>query len=280
MCVINVNESSMALEMNFCCKDNTSVDYDNDDGDDDDDDEEYEMHGQALPVLPFDVKAVDEKSVPLTSQEYLQQVIAQRARLPGVVTASVPKLKNGTSDNIANLFREDKQADSEHCPTKEWVQTQVADFSDLRCRIECNRETWEKKYTKKFPSDRNDWFKFMFGENASTENIQNLPYLHIVLAMNNEMIENLIKYTVEWVSERRISVYNAGLWFYALLACIDVPIRAKIMNRLRKFVHTCKELRNVINLSIVGSEKEIMAQNLFICLIGKYFGQHDLADRC
>lgn len=34
------------------------------------------------------------------------------------------------------------------------------------------------------------------------------------------------------------------------------------------------------NLSIVGSEKEIIAQNLFICLIGKYFGQHDLADRC
>lgn len=39
------------------------------------DDEEYDMHGQALPVQPFDVNSVDERSIPLTSQEYLQQVM-------------------------------------------------------------------------------------------------------------------------------------------------------------------------------------------------------------
>ncbi|XP_065212742.1 gem-associated protein 2-like [Planococcus citri] len=254
--------------MNFCSREETS----------DKEDDEYEMHGQALPVLPFDVESVDEGSIPLTSQEYLQQVIAQRTKLPSVVTASVPKLKAGNAQNIAELFKEDELSPSEHCPSKEWIQTQVSDFSDLRFRIECNRETWHKKYPEKFPSDRNDWFEFMFGGSEDSEINQREPYLDIVLAINNEMIENLIKYIVEWVEEKKISVYTAGLWFYALLACIGVPIRAKIMKRLRTFVYTCRELRNSINLSNEGSEKEIMAQNLFICLIGKYFGQHDLSD--
>lgn len=32
------------------------------------------------------------------------------------------------------------------------------------------------------------------------------------------------------------------------------------------------------DLSVSQNEAELTAQNLFICLIGKYFGQRDLAD--
>lgn len=45
---------------------------------DNDSDAEFEMQGQALPVAPFDVNKVDTTVVPLTSQEYLQQVMYVR----------------------------------------------------------------------------------------------------------------------------------------------------------------------------------------------------------
>lgn len=51
------------MEMNFFCRQNEV------------EEEEYEMHGQALPVKPFDINSVDERTLPLTSQEYLQQVM-------------------------------------------------------------------------------------------------------------------------------------------------------------------------------------------------------------
>ena len=38
-------------------------------------DTEFEMQGQALPVAPFDVRKVDTTVIPLTSQEYMQQVM-------------------------------------------------------------------------------------------------------------------------------------------------------------------------------------------------------------
>lgn len=60
------------------------------------------------------------------------------------------------------------------------------------------------------------------------------------------MIEKLIKYTVELVTEKKISVYKAGLWFFTLLACIDVPLRVKITKELRTFAQACRDLRNEI----------------------------------
>lgn len=40
-----------------------------------DEEDDYEMRGVALPVAPFDIDSVDETAIPLTSQDYLQQVM-------------------------------------------------------------------------------------------------------------------------------------------------------------------------------------------------------------
>lgn len=59
-------------------------------------------------------------------------------------------------------------------------------------------------------------------------------------------MENLIKFIIEWVLEDKLAVYQAGMWLFALLACIEVPVCIKLMKKLRLFVLKCREIRQTL----------------------------------
>lgn len=60
------------------------------------------------------------------------------------------------------------------------------------------------------------------------------------------MIELVIKFITEWVIEDKLSVFYAGTWLFALLACIEVPVCIKLMKKLRIFTLKCREIRQNI----------------------------------
>lgn len=100
---------------------------------------------------------------------------AQRSKLPDVVTAVVPKpVKETIRSSVADLFKvssemfcwnvsswlwtdfndavlsnfsccqEEKIIPSVHRPSEQWQRQQISNFSDLRYKVEVNREEWTR----------------------------------------------------------------------------------------------------------------------------------------
>lgn len=67
-----------------------------------------------------------------------------------------------------------------------------------------------------------------------------------------------------------------GTWIYGLLSMLDTPLSPHAYNCLRKLARTCIQLRS--NLPPDTSESLYTPLNLFICIVGRYFKQFDLAD--
>ena len=69
-------------------------------------------------------------------------------------------------------------------------------------------------------------------------------YYCVVHSKLQATMESIIKWVIEWISVDKISVYKGGLWLFALLACIEVPVCIRLMAKLRNFVLQCREKRN------------------------------------
>lgn len=59
-------------------------------------------------------------------------------------------------------------------------------------------------------------------------------------------MENVIKFIIRWIIEDQLSIYVAGTWLFALLACIEVPLCVKMIQQLRKLVRESRRLRQNI----------------------------------
>ncbi len=56
-------------------------------------------------------------------------------------------------------------------------------------------------------------------------------------------MERALKYVIDWIVEDKLKVYRAGLWLFALLACIETPLCIKVVAKLRTLVTKCRILR-------------------------------------
>ncbi|KAG8230087.1 hypothetical protein J437_LFUL009206 [Ladona fulva] len=247
-------------------------------------DNEYEeLRKKALIVEEISVD-FDSSVPPSTGQEYIQRVVLEAARCDDVVYAKVDQNRISKQTFILNNLPGCVAAPSEFAPSKEWQQLQVANFSRMRQKLDRYRKkTIKEPPPVKLPKERyaEDWYQMCFGrfvdsENKGPEYARAPPLLSIVTAMPNLVIEKVLEYEVQWLSEEDCTFsHEDGQWLYALLAALELPLTPDTCALLRNLARCCSQLRAKLDSS---NHSLVAAYNLFICLVAKYFRQSDLAD--
>lgn len=105
------------------------------------------------------------------------------------------------------------------------------------------------------------------------------PYLRLILALSQPLVVELLSHHIEWLTEDFGDDGNGDLtplraqWLFALMSVLEKPLCPS----------TCSVLRDLARFCIGKREKcedqsIIRAYSWFICIVGKYFHQGDLAD--
>jgi len=122
------------------------------------------------------------------------------------------------------------------------------------------------------------WLQLIYGktpENGDTNSLQMSPFLSIILSLNQHEVEQLIEYHVRWMEERGFTKH-CGCWMYALLVKLEKPLTPEMCSLLRNLARLCSKIR----CDLMSADNPLLPQlNLFICLVGRYFDQSDLADK-
>nr|XP_034964760.1 gem-associated protein 2 isoform X2 [Zootoca vivipara] len=138
--------------------------------------------------------------------------------------------------------------------------------------------------------DEEGWKRFCLGEKSyldtavevSRDEDQGIDYvqigfpplLSIVSRMNQATVTSVLEYLTNWLAEKEFTP-ELGRWLYALLACLEKPLLPEAHSLIRQLARRCSEVRV---LEENKNDEKVSALNLLICLVGRYFDQHDLAD--
>ena len=88
-------------------------------------------------------------------------------------------------------------------------------------------------------------------------------------------MEVLLGYNIRWLEEGGFTSHR-GRWLYALLVKLEKPLIPEMCSLLRNLARTCIKLRSQLPSP---DNPSLLQLNLFICLVGRYFDQTDLADQ-
>ncbi|XP_042309354.1 gem-associated protein 2 isoform X2 [Sceloporus undulatus] len=235
-----------------------------------------ELMPRLLPVGDCDLAEDFDPTVPpRTPQEYLKRVQIEAAKCPDVVVAQIDpkKLKKKQTVNIS--LSGCQPAPVGFSPTLKWQREQVAHFSAIR---------------QPRPDDEEGWKKFCLGEKLYLETAVQVPsddsegidyvqigfppFLSIVSRMNQATVTAVLEYLTNWLAAKEFTT-ELGRWLYALLACLEKPLLPEAHSLIRQLARQCSEVRV---LEENKNDEKVSALNLIICLVGRYFDQHDLAD--
>ncbi|CAJ0917905.1 unnamed protein product [Ranitomeya imitator] len=87
-------------------------------------------------------------------------------------------------------------------------------------------------------------------------------------------VTSVLEYLVNWFEERDFTP-ELGRWLYALLASLEKPLLPEAHSLIRQLARRCSQVRAGVEHR---EDERVSALNLFICLVGRYFEQRDLAD--
>ncbi|XP_034964753.2 gem-associated protein 2 [Zootoca vivipara] len=255
-----------------------------------------ELMPRLLPVQDCDLSEDFDPTVPpRTPQEYLKRVQIEAAKCPDVVVAQIDpkKLKKKQTANIS--LSGCQPAPEGYSPTLKWQQQQVAHFSAIRQSVNKHRNHWKSQHLDSnvaIPGveDEEGWKRFCLGEKSyldtavevSRDEDQGIDYvqigfpplLSIVSRMNQATVTSVLEYLTNWLAEKKFTP-ELGRWLYALLACLEKPLLPEAHSLIRQLARRCSEVRV---LEENKNDEKVSALNLLICLVGRYFDQHDLAD--
>nr|XP_033806883.1 gem-associated protein 2 [Geotrypetes seraphini] len=258
-----------------------------------------ELMPRLLPVGDCDIGDDYDPSVPpRTPQEYLKRVQIEAARCPDVVVAQIDPKKLKKRKQTVNVSLIGCQPAPEgYSPSLQWQHQQVAQFSAVRQSLNKHRSHWrlqslDSNVTMPNIEDEENWKKFCLGERlccniasalASGENetsginyikIGFPPLLSIVSRMSQAAVTSVLEYLMNWFEDREFTP-ELGRWLYALLACLEKPLLPEAHSLIRQLARRCSEVRATV---VEREDERVSALNLMICLVGRYFDQHDLAD--
>ncbi|XP_050666736.1 gem-associated protein 2 isoform X2 [Leptidea sinapis] len=162
-------------------------------------------------------------------------------------------------------------------PTIEWQNVQVANFSKTRMyisRLLSKRSEWPQNVTSIHldTNDKQQWTK-LFKDRE--------PTLSCMLGLSYKILEDgldLLIHSLNCLQPGETISYKTGLWIYALLACTRQPLLPDTISVFRKLARKCAEIRSRLDPEDESSKEAVVPLNVFICLVGRYFGQYDLAD--
>ncbi|XP_046656873.1 gem-associated protein 2-like [Daphnia pulicaria] len=225
---------------------------------------------------------IDFESAPSTGQEYLRRVIVESRKCEAVVVADMKgkKLKAQTVKYTTDSGC--PPAPEVFLPSKEWQQFQVSQFSCLRSRMAKHLARLKKQGIQMKPNitlpagdKEKEWSVLCYGNPEDEKPCAGTPpMLPIILSLNQFMVETLLEYNVQWLEETNFT-QQRGQWLYALLAKLEKPLKPEMCSLIRTLARLCSTFR----VQLASVDDPLLAQlNLFICLVGRYFDQSDLAD--
>lgn len=243
----------------------------------DNDDDEYEYLGtQCFQINPN----VEEKEIPTNGEEYLLKVVKERAKYATVTKcdldiSEINKKRCNTVNEHASPVRPELLK-----PTIEWQNIQIADFSDLHMYVIRMAARKKKLLPSMFEETYKDFLKD--GEIQWEKVFESMePTLSHVVGLTHNAIETgleTILSTLQQVQPGQSIDRRTGLWLHALLTVTRHPPQSDDSFLLRKICRRCAEIRASIDQNDEKARELATPLNIFICIIAKYFGQHDLGD--
>ncbi|KAM4014448.1 gem-associated protein 2 [Anomaloglossus baeobatrachus] len=256
-----------------------------------------ELMPRLLPVGKCELMDDYDPAVPpRTPQEYLRRVQIEAARCPDVVIAQIDPKKLRKKQTVSIALSGCQPAPEGYCPSLRWQQQQVSQFSAVRQSLNKHRSHWKSQPLDSnvlMPSteDEESWKRFCLGErlysdlaaalNRETESpgidyikVGFPPLLSIVSRMSQATVTSVLEYLVNWFEERDFTP-ELGRWLYALLASLEKPLLPEAHSLIRQLARRCSHVRAGVEHR---EDERVSALNLFICLVGRYFEQRDLAD--
>ncbi|KAK5857005.1 hypothetical protein PBY51_010277 [Eleginops maclovinus] len=241
---------------------------------------------------------LDLNGPPRNPREYLRQVQLEASQCPEVVVAQIDPKKLKKKQTINASVAGCHAAPVGFCPSLNWQQHQVSNFSDVRQSITKNRSHWSSHTLDdnvEMPSitDEEGWKRFCFGEtlyqgasSCRTEEAEAEPaldyskvgfppFLTIVSRLNQSTVLMVLETLVGWFEENDFAP-QLGRWLYALLACLEKPLLPEAHSCIRQLARKCAQLRSALESQ---EDEKLPALNLLICLVARYFEQNDLADQ-
>ncbi|CAF3635227.1 unnamed protein product [Rotaria sp. Silwood1] len=227
--------------------------FENTDSSDDNDDS---LSKQVLPTIDDNNDMIDMNKMPTTGEEYLRQVRFEASKLPNFQTATK------TNQNLTTSSKSKKHA---------WLKlfSSTNTIPDVPIKHIISND-WQNEQCLAFSNVRNDFFQ-MRDQLRIINKKYRIPQLH-----------ELLQYEIDWLKQCGYSLHLA-LYIYATLVSIEKPIDEDVMYTIRQTCIAWKQIRtkllNPNDNDYPVDDTLIKSCDLFICIIGRYFGQFDLADR-
>ena len=206
------------------------------------------------------------------------------------------------------------KADPEFMPSLEWQREQVSDFTKVRLKMSRMKDLRIKcGLTDVRPFFRNKplnwWKEFCTGRKAddtsdsssasetsesdvtpsatpaqestikSEKKVKpepNQPLLSYLCDMTADEVIRVLNYHQQWVQQLGFTEHT-GRWIYALLVALEKPLPSEVYSILRDLSRVCSQCRHKID-DRSETNQTLIALNLIICLIGRYFDQNDMCD--
>ncbi|XP_033761939.1 LOW QUALITY PROTEIN: gem-associated protein 2-like [Pecten maximus] len=229
---------------------------------------------------------------PTSGSEYLKRVRQEAKGCPKVVVAEVDQA-GFRQTVLINQATGCHPAPRGYAFDLAWQRTQVANFAELRQNLA--RQKLSEKHSiiqqRSLPAgnDVEGWCRLCFGrlqpagsrpqevvpeEGEDKMERGTLPFLNIVMAMDQAVLVKVLEYHVNWFEATGFTD-RQGCWFYALLAWLQKPLIPEACSLLRSLARGAANLRATLDSA---DSPHLAPLNLFICLVSRYFDQSDLAD--
>ncbi|KAJ0182405.1 hypothetical protein K1T71_001774 [Dendrolimus kikuchii] len=238
------------------------------------DDEELDFSlPQCLAISP----SIQMRDIPTNGEEYLLNVMNERQKTSTLYISKQDYFKLPIKQTLYLKQEPKETVPDELKPTLEWQNIQVADFSEVRMylnRLQANKCLWHENLKKiRLDYTEDDEWRDFFANYEST--------VSCVLGLRHVAIDYGIEYlnlVIEATEPGKTIDHKTGQWIYAFLACTRQPLVSGTISQLRDLAKRCAEIRSRINPKDENAISAVAPLNLFICLVGRYFGQYDLAD--
>ncbi|XP_069110835.1 gem-associated protein 2-like [Argopecten irradians] len=230
---------------------------------------------------------------PTSGSEYLKRVRQEAKGCPKVVVAKIDQA--GFHQTVLiNQVTGCHPAPRGYAFDIDWQRTQVANFAELRQNLARQKALRKKhavaeKRTLPAGNDVEGWCRLCFGRlhppgsrpqevvpEEAEDQIERgtLPYLSIVMGMDQAVLVKVLEYHVNWFEATGFTE-RQGCWFYAILAWLQKPLTPEACSLLRSLARGAANLRATLDSA---DNPHLAPLNLFICLVSRYFDQSDLAD--
>ncbi|XP_043192164.1 gem-associated protein 2-like [Amphibalanus amphitrite] len=249
---------------------------------DDEGDGEESLLPRALEV-PSGSEPEDGGGLPGSALQYLRYVRREQAKQSDVITASMAGLRIKATKPKAQPSptpQEPAAAASGPSLSRQWQQTVESDFSGLRCRV----ARWKARHAPQLrrragqlppAEDRDAWLAVcrQDADGGTVDTGLAPPSLLTIAACLQSQLLALLEHLLHWSRLQGLGDGRAA-WLFAVMAALEKPLPADTCSCLREVARLCRSQR----ASLAKDDTRLAAACLLICLVGRYFGQVDLAD--